>query len=189
MSQDSTDQTRDSAAEPIVVEAAVAGRGCAWVMVIIFLLLVLQGTVEWLAPHVRSPKTAVLTIIDEQQNPVEGAELSVHESESLGLLTQTLFASPSFTNGRERTFAANPHGVVTFDVKFNSAFVPWVMLNGARLKLISTTFPRYSGPYSENVVNEQLPNWNMVHENANAPMDFIIRVARPRMARIPDPNN
>ena len=149
-----------------------------WLAVLLLLLIAVPIVLNQFTPSWRTPRSVSITLLDQAQQPVTGAEVAFHEFEHVLLVPLLTFASPIRTAEHHRTVTTDANGQARFTIQYERAYATSVTLNGTKLTVdYSQTSDTFRGAGHRSFPG-QLPSWDSVGGVSNISHESTIIVTR-----------
>ena len=155
------------------------GFGCLLRIVILWLLIASPLILNQFSHTLRTLRPVVVTLLDQDDQPVAGAQITVSESEFILLIPILPFASPHRTAERTKTVTTDSQGQVRFHVQYAEARGTVVNLNGVTLPILRyQTTDTFRGPSRWFSAPPGHPEWHAVGNLPDISFDTTVVVSR-----------
>ena len=154
------------------------GCGCLLALLVLLLLIASPLILNQFSHTLRTLRPVFVTLLDQDDQPVAGAQITVRESEFILLIPLLPFGSPHRTAERTQTVITDSNGQVHFYVQYAEARGAAVNLNGVTLPILrSQSTDTFRGPSRWFLPPGEHPEWNAVGNLAEISFDTTIVVS------------
>ena len=155
------------------------GFGCLLRVAILLLLIASPLIFNQFSHTLRTLRPVVVTLLDQDDQPVAGAQITVSESEFILLIPILPFVSPHRTAERTKTVTTDSNGQVHFHVQYAEARGTAVSLNGVTVPMLRyQTTDTFRGASHWFLPPPGHPEWHAVGNLAEISFDTTIVVSR-----------